>query len=67
MWNVQIPYREEPFMPGGGSRKDEKLVPSAGGVQGWVAPDRKDPPRRLRLLRLSRGDFQGEEGLWNTN
>jgi len=45
-------------MPGGGSRKDEKLVPSAGGVQGWVAPDRKDPPRRLRLLPLSRGDFQ---------
>jgi hypothetical protein len=41
---------------------DENYSPPREGYRGGVVLKWKDPPRRLRLLPLPRGDFQRKAG-----
>ena len=37
--------------------------PSSGGVQGWVVPNRKDPPRRLMPSAPPKRGLSGEPSM----
>ena len=46
-------------MPGSGTPPREMHIPLLGGVQEWVFPNQKDPPRNADAFCPSQGgDFQ---------
>jgi len=47
-------------MPGSGTPPREMHIPLLGGVQEWVFPNQKDPPRNADAFCPSQGGFSDE-------